>query len=798
MSKKIMLKIRLALRYLVVITLFTPAFCWSGMVLVKTTHSKIKDIIVQGSSRIEPETIVSYLALKKGDEYNQEKEILSIKELFQTDLFEDIKISFVSGVLYVHVTEAPLISEIKFSGNSRIKTSNLEKEILTHKGSSLSQSLIKSDVEKIKDLYKKSGRYAVSVEANIQREKDNRAKVIFEIKEGPKTKIRYINFVGNINYKSYELKSIILSKEASWYRFMSTSDVYDPDKIEYDKILLRKFYSSLGYADFSVTSVLAEIAQTKEYFSIIYTINEGEKFKFGKTEIISKNSDIDSKTFEHLKYATEGAVYNLSLVEKTVDEINDKLSNMGYMGNIVYPEETKDRNSKTVNVTFVIEKFSRITVDKINISGNSKTRDSLIRRQFRINEGDLFNRSAVNKAERSLRNLDFFENVNIDIHESLAYRDKVDIDVNVEEKSTSALHLQVGYNSADYGFGGISFTETNLLGTGRALSLGLQKYSKKMSTNISLTDPDFLQRNVVTGLSLFNTNAKGEADAPYLQETRGGSVSVGYEVKEDLNHSINYLIKNDKMITDSMSARSYNQYMHQSDYLPVMLLSDHAIYLAEEYGNNTTSLVSHKITYDRTDNIIIPKNGYIISATQIYSGLGGNKKYLKHELDLKFLKSFYSNDYTLKLTAEAGTMTGISGIKTGISERYSLGDMQMRGFEAAGLGPRHKLTREALSGKHYYKLTSELHFPVGAPKEFNLSGAVFCDVGGLWDYDIKTPNLYKRNDIHDSRAPRVSVGVGLVAITWIGPVRVYYALPPLKKKFYDETTRWHFAISSYL
>ncbi len=747
----------------------------SMLASVSAFADKIKNIDVFGNERVEKETIINYISLKTNQDFEQAKLLESVKELYKTDLFNDVSIKFLNGVLQVYVKETPLITKVQFNGNSRIKTGVLSKEIISHQGSSLRNSDVKLDVEKIKEIYRKSGRYAINVTSKIDNIGNNRVKLIFDIAEGPKTGIRYINFVGNNNYKDSELRSIIITKQSAWFRFMDSSDTYDPDRVEYDKYLLKRFYNSIGYADFRIISAVARLSSTRENFTLTYTIEEGDQYTYGDVDVASNVKEIDAKQFSGLISIKKGRIYNASELEAISELINDRLADMGYTGAIIYPEERKDKINKTISIKFIIEKASKTYLDKININGNLKTRDSVIRRQFKISEGDLFNRSAIVAGERNIRNLDYFETVAVDVEQSPSGNNKADVNINVEEKSTSSIQFEVGYNSMEGPVGRVNFVERNLLGTGRYLTIGVDKYRKKISQHIGITDPYFMDKELLFGGSVFRVDAKsGSEHTPYSIKSVGGNLRAGYELATDLRHDIFYTLKRDEIGGGTRNSPS--------------------IFIREQYGVIHTSSIANSLTYDKLDSTIVPKNGYIVSFTETDAGLGGDNKFVKHEIDFKIFKSFFNNDYTVKIAVDAGQINGWGGKKVRIGDRTNLGDYSFRGFAPAGIGPRVKGTNEALGGKNYYTITPELLFPLGLPKEFNVSGALFSDIGSLWGFDV-IDSAYSRDMVNDSSAPRVSVGMGILWVTRFAPIRLDYAIPIKKQKF-DETQRWTFRFST--
>jgi outer membrane protein insertion porin family len=742
---------------------------------------RINNITIDGNHRIEKETIESYLNLNVGDEFTIEKQNEAIRSLYSTSMFENIQISCTDGRLLVLVQETPFVSKVVFKGNNKVKTAVFLKEITTHAGDSLSKSKIQADIDKILEIYKRSGRFSVTVEPQIETKENSRVKVIFNITEGPKTAVRNIYFAGNESYRNTELKTVIMSKETAWYKFLDSNDTYDPDRMEYDKELLKEFYHSVGFADAQVISATAELSPTKEYFTLIYSIEEGEKYNIGTIDIDNKIADLDTGLVKKLISVKAGNLFNMTQLEKIADKISEELSNKAYQQVKASPELKKNRDSRTVDVTFLIEKADKTFINKINITGNPKTAEKVIRREFRIHEGDIFNRTRIEKSERALRNLDYFEKVSIKMNPT-KNAGRYDLNVDVEEKSTASVGMSLGYNSAEGPFGELSLIERNLVGTGKILNAAIHKSRKSITYSAGLTDPHFLDKDLSVGASLFNSKSGnsgsggfGDAAQPYSLDTIGSRLSIGYEITDDLYHNLGYTIKRDKLTVDKVTASTF---------------------IAEQAGKFTTSAIDHTLTYDRTDSRIVPKNGYIVSASHQYAGVGGDNNYLKNELDGKVFKSFFNNKLTIKLAGEVGMINGTNGHTVRISDRFKVGDSNLRGFASGGIGPRDKRTKEGIGGQKYYTFTTELNFPVGLPEEMNFTGAAFVDVGALWGFDVRKNSLYSKADIYDSTDPRVGAGVGFVWVTKLMPIKVYWALP-IRKKKYDETQHWHIGMATH-
>ena len=734
---------------------------------------KIQRIEIQGNTRTEQSTISNYLKLKIGDEFTKAKEIASIKSLYNAGRFENIALDFGSGTLRVRVQESPLVSKITFTGNSRVKTSQLQEHTLTFAGDSLDKLKIEKDIKTIIEYYKRSGRYLVQVESEIKNLENGRVAVIFKIKEGPKAYIKRINFVGNNSISSSDLKSYLMTKEYSLLSIFSSGDTYDPERLEHDKEILKRYYHSLGYADFNVISANAELSKTKDYFTVTYSVNEGAKYKIDDCIIDNKVPDL--KVDELSKFITvkTGEHYNLNVIESISDKMYNYLSNQGYPDAEVTPEVKKDFTTKKVSVSFTIEKAHRLFVDKIIISGNSKTKDNIIRRQMRIGEGDIFNNSLVTKSERRIRNLDFFEKVHVYPVQS-DKPGKANIIANVEEKSTSNIGFEVGYETSEGPFASITFIERNFVGTGKRIHSHIRKADKKISYAVGITEPYLFDKDLSLSFDISKYHSsKGIMDvgSPYDTNSLTGRIGLDYAISDDLSHGVYYALKSDEL-----------KALKNTD---IDTSSSKAI-LAEE-GEYLTSAVGHRLTYDRTNNRYNPKHGYILSATQEVAGLAGDISYVKHDLSAKFFKSIMEDEVTFRLSFGIGDIRayGDNGYVR-IHDRFSLGGYSLRGFDFGGIGPRDKSTKEGLNGKHYYTARAEIAFPVGLPKDYNFTGAIFLDVGGLWGFDIKNPKDIAKDDIFETSSPRLSIGVSAVWITKFAPLKFDYGIPIILDEKYDK------------
>lgn len=744
----------------------------------------INRIIIEGNKRVERSTIESYLTIKQGDNLTQEKQDASIKSLFNTALFDNVKITHNAGTMYVQVEETPLVIKVSIKGNSKVSSKKIMEEVMTKQGSSLRLSDIEYDKNKIIEMYKKAGRFAVQVTPDVKKLENNRVKVTFNVIEGPKTAVKTIRFVGNNNYRNDELRSVILTKETAWYRFLDSNDTYDPDRMEADKRFLTDFYNSVGFADFKILSASAELSPTKDHFVLTYAIEEGQKYQFGNIEIQNNLKEVKTDLLSKKIKVRKGKLFNGNLIDKTEDAIGEWLGDHGYPLVDVNHEMVKNPITNTVDIKFIVDKASKVFVRKINIRGNLKTHEKVIRREFKIAEGDVLNRSQIVNAHRNLSRLDYFDPKILVDAKQTEIPGRYDINVDLQEKSTSSIGLDIGYNTASGPFARLSYEDRNVLGTGRDFNASVHKAKRSSTYSVGLTDPYFMDKNLSLGtaLSYTTTSSKGlhshsflGDNSPYALDTKSARVTAGYDLIDDLKHSINYTIKHDDLRVSQKQDSKF---------------------IKEQVGKYTTSEIGHSLILDKTDNINMPKSGFAIIGTQSYAGVGGNNKYLKHDITTDIYSSYADNKYTLKLSGSLGDIRAPNGHTVRINDRFNLGDASMRGFAPQGIGPRDKKTGEGLGGKKYYSATAELLFPIGMPQEFNLTGALFTDIGGVYDFDIKKGSDYRRDEVHDSKDARISYGVGLIWNTRIAPIRIDYAFR-FRKKSYDEVQPWHLRFSTH-
>ncbi len=725
----------------------------------------IAGIVVQGNSRVEPDSVRSYLAVKEGDPFDPEKLDQSLKTLFATGLFADVKLSRDGNNLVIQVVENPIINRIAFEGNSKLEDDALRQEIQSRPRVVFTRAKVQADVKRILELYRRSGRFNATVEPKIIQLEQNRVDLVFEIHEGSTTGIRAITFVGNEHYSDGSLREVIRTKESAWFRFLSSDDRYDPDRVNFDRELLRKFYLSEGYADFRVASAVAELTPDKEDFFVTFTVSEGPRYKFGKIDVVSRFEKLDVAPLKSLLTVHEGDWYDADEVDRTINVLTEEVGSLGYAFVDIRPNIKRNKDTRTIDLTFEIQEGPRVYVERINISGNTRTLDKVIRREFRLVEGDAFNAAKLRRSQQRLNNLGFFQKVDISNQPGSA-PDKTVIDVSVVEQSTGELSFGAGYSTAGGVLGDVSIHERNLLGRGQDLRLGLSLGTQQTQINLSFTEPYFLDRNVAAGFDVFRITTDNQDQSSYDQKSLGFALRTGFNLSENLRQNLHYTLRQD-IVSNVPSGAS--------------------IYIKQQEGTAWTSEIGTQFMYDRRDNRQFPSKGYFLRYGIDLGGLGGTEHYVRNKIDGAYFYSI-ADQWVLSLSGEFGVVMPIKD-DLRISNRWFVGGDNLRGFAVGGIGPRDTHTHDALGGRYYGVSSLELSFPLGLPQEFQILGKAFTDAGTLWGTEESGPTVV------DDKALRASVGVGLQWISPFGPIRVDYAIPVVKKP-YDEIQHFRFSFGT--
>lgn len=747
---------------------------WSGGVFAQMPRgpvtqaplgSVVRDIKIEGTQRIDPETVQSYLLIKPGDPADPERLDRSLKALFATGLFADVTLRQDGGTLIVRVVENPIINRIAFEGNRRVNDELLLSEVQLRPRVVYTRTKVQNDVKRVLDLYRRSGRFAATVEPKVIQLPQNRVDLIFEINEGQVTGVRRINFVGNQQFSDGRLREVIQTRESRWWRILSTDDTYDPDRLSFDRELLRKFYLANGYADFRVVSAVAELTPDREGFYITFTIEEGDRYKFRSIDVISRIRDLNIEELRR-KVTTEPADwYDADKVEQSITALTDEVGSLGYAFVDVRPRINRDREAKVIDVTYEIQEGPRVYVERINITGNVRTLDKVIRREFRLAEGDAFNTAKMRRSRQRIRNLGFFDKVEVTNVPGDA-PDRTVINVDVQERSTGELSFGVGFSTADGALGDISIRERNLLGRGQDLKLSFTLSQRRQEIDLAFTEPYFLDRNLSAGFDIFHITRDFQNESSFDQKNVGFTLRSGYQITEALRQTLRYTLREDTI--ENVSA-------------------DASRLIREQQGSTLSSLVGQELLYDQRDDRFDPTEGYYLRLINDFAGLGGDVTFLRNRVGAG---GYYpiTNEWIASLTGELGYIQDF-GEAIRIQNRFFIGGETLRGFASAGIGPRDITTGDALGGREYAIGSAELTFPSGLPKELGIRAKVFSDFGVLRDPDTTGP------EVADVDSIRVSIGVGAVWRSPFGPIRLSLATP-VRKEDFDETELFRFSFGS--
>jgi len=719
----------------------------------KVTQPIIEEIIIEGAQRVEPRTIKSYLLVRKGDLFNQARLNRSLKSLFATSLFSDVSFSLQKANLIIQVVENPLINRVAFEGNNARTDEELGTEINLRPRVIFTRTKIQNDVERILTIYRRTGRFAAKVEPKLIQLPQNRVDLIFEINEGDITNVESVRFVGNQKISDDTLSSVIKTKESAWWRFLSDDDVYDPDRLNYDIALLRKFYLTEGYADFRVLSSSAELTPNKKRFFITFSINEGKRYR---VDNVSVNANLRGLKVEELSdnvIIQKGDWYDVEIVEKVVDKLTNKIGELGHAFVDVRPKIKRDRKTGGINIIFEIKEGPRVFVEKIDISGNVRTMDKVIRREFRIIEGDAFNSSKLRRSKQRIENLGYFEKVNLQNKQGSS-KDKAIVKVEVEEKSTGSISVGAGFSSSVGALAEFGISEKNFLGKGQKLNLKTTIASSKSQIDLSFTEPYFLDQDVSSGIDLFHSRQDFQSVSSFDMQRTGLGLRIGYPVNENLRQNWAYLIRKATIKDIDSSASSLIQKTKGTEYL---------------------SQLQHVITHDKLDKQLEPTEGYLLALTTSLAGLGGGLQHLNNYIRGQ---KYYSiaDEWVASLSGGAGYVFGI-GKDVHLLERFHLGGNNLRGFESRGADPRDTATDDALGGEWIYTGSLQLRFPVGLSKDFGVSGRAFTDLGGIGS--LSPTNSTTK----DPGSIRLAPGLGLSWRSPMGPILLDFGFPVLKESY---------------
>jgi outer membrane protein insertion porin family len=801
----------------------------------------VSSIVVQGNQRVEADTIRSYFRPGPNGQLGAFEIDEGVKALISTGLFQDVHSSIQGGRLVITVTENPVINRIAFEGNKKVKDEQLKSEIQSKERGTLSRPVVQADTARIVEVYRRSGRFDVRVEPKIIELPNNRVDLVFEVTEGVKTGVRLIQFVGNRAYSSYRLRDIIKTSETRWFlSFLQTGDIYDPDRIEADRELLRRFYLKHGYIDVRIVSAVAEFDPTRNGFVITFTIEEGEQYRVGAVDVQSMIRSLDPSWLRVKLRIYPGDVYNAEAVEKTVEDMTIEAARQGFAFATVRPSATRDAQTHTVNLVFTVTEGQRVYIERINIRGNTRTRDYVIRREFDLAEGDAYNRALVNRAERRLKNLTYFKSVKITTEPGSA-PDRVILSVDLEEQSTGEFSVSGGYSTADGFLGEVSVAERNLLGRGVFGKIALQYGQYTKGAQLSYVDPYFLGYRVALGIDVFYKQQLPTSYVSYETQTIGFGTRLGFTLREDLGLQLRYSLYQQKitLAPNLMNCNNINPDFVNTFPTPDKInttpaltpplgyagiancYSDGEASLAVKSGVANgpvlTSLVGYTLTHNTLDNNRNPTAGLLAEFRQDFAGVGGDVKFVRTTTDLYNYREVFPDVIGL-VHLQGGQIAGLGG-GLRMLDHFQMGPNLVRGFAPAGIGPRDQtqfpftgIYGDALGGTYYWGASLELQTPLYfLPKDAGIKVAAFADAGSLWNYVGPTTFPATGEVISGSSCPtfgpgiansvpcpidngmhvRTSVGVGVIWESPFGPLRFDYSFP-LTKEPYDRVQQFRF------
>jgi outer membrane protein insertion porin family len=787
--------------------------------------AQANSIDVRGNRRVETSTVQSYFKLGPGGRLSAEQENEGLKALVATGLFEDVRTEHSGGRLVITVVENPVINRVAFEGNKKAKDEQLNAEIQSKPRGTLSRPTVQADVQRIIEIYHRTGRFDVSVDPKIIELPNNRVDLVFEITEGQKTGVKLINFVGIHAFSSGRLKDVIKTSESNWLSFLQTTDIYDPDRVEADRDLLRRFYLKHGFADVRIVAAVGEYDPAKKGFVVTFTIDEGAQYRIGTVDVVSNVRAIDPVSLRGSLKLGVGSVYNADLVEKTVEAMTIEAAKHGYAFANVRPRGDRDFQKHVINLTFLVEEGTRAYIERINIRGNTRTRDYVIRREFDIGEGDAYNRALIDRAERRLKNLNYFKTVKI-TNEPGSAPDRVVVNVNVEEMSTGEFSVAGGYSTSDGFIAEVSVADRNLMGRGQFAKASVSYGQYTRGFNLSFVEPYLLGYRMAGGIDIFARQSLASSYVSYNTQTLGTNLRLGFALSEELSlqphYSIyrqeitlpwqlnNCIFSSNALINGGPGVNTTNEgvfnaaqntdtiinpgtqggcYFDGETTLPVR------IELSQ--GSVVTSLLGYTLAYSTLDNNKSPTSGLYASITQDFAGVGGDVNFIRSTVESR---TYYEllPDIVGVLHLQGGYLSGWGGSSLRMLDNFQMGPNLVRGFAPAGIGPRDVTpgtTNDALGGTIFWGASVEAQTPLYfLPKEIGIKVAAFADAGSLWGYKSETfwNVTGETMQVADSNAVRSSVGMGVIWDSPLGPLRFDFAYA-LTKQSYDHTQFFRFS-----
>lgn len=753
---------------LLFVFLFSAVLTVPHDAFAQTTNETVtvSEIAISGNSRVSDSTISAYLPVRVGDAISEDSLDNAIDSLFATKLFNDVTINIEGTRISIAVVENPIVNRVNIEGNDVLDDERLLAELDIQPRRVFTRKVAVDATQKLLDIYRLSGRYAAEITPQVIRLDNNRVDLIFEVDEGPLIKVTSISFIGNETFSDFALRQVISSRQVRWWAFLSSVDKYDESRLDYDARLLRQFYLGRGYANIEIKRAQGGLLADRSGFALTFEIDEGTRYKLRDVSFTSQITDIDVSKFRDDIPLEKGDWYNVKGLEQGLLNVTNSLGNLGYAFVDVRPQVTPDTDSNELDIEISIGEGRKNYIERIEVVNNSRTRDTVIRRELEVVEGDPYNQLKLDKSLRNIKNLGFFRTVDISTVRGSA-DDQTIAKINVEEQSTGDFSIGVGYSSLDKSTVSLGINERNFLGSGRGLKFSTSLSESRSDYRLGLTEPYFLDRDLRGSAEIFNQKVE---NSTLTTKSTGVNLGVAFDAADDYYHRIGYELSSADSTQSSTTATSLT---------------------GEENKDLLRSALSYTIGRSTLDNRFDPTEGYLYELDETVSGLGGDVTFMKTSVRASYFKPLNFNSFILGARGRAGFVDGL-GEKVTQSARFYLGGRTVRGFDSSGIGPRDTGANSAVGGNYMYSATAEIVSSYGLSEDLGVRWTVFSDIGSVWDTDYPSGVTGANDD-----SLRQSVGVGFLWDTAVGPLTFYWA-DAFSKTSHDQLKRFQFNIGTRL
>lgn len=709
--------------------------------------------------------------------------------------------TFVHQAAAQTVAEGRVINRVAFEGNRRVRSEVLAPDMQTRANVAYNPATVAADAERITEIYRRSGRALAQVSSRIVELPNGNVDVVFTINEGARTTIKSIEFTGNSAFSDRRLRDIMTSEESGILTLLKTTDVYDPDRVANDLDLIRRYYLRRGYADFQIISTDVAFDAQRGGYLINIVLDEGQQYTVGAVSVDSRIPAVDDADLQRRVLTRSGRVYDATEVERTLVDLTTEVSRRGFPFAQVRPVGVRNFEAGTVDIGYVVEEGPRVYVERINVRGNTRTREEVIRRELDLGEGDPYNKVLLDRAERRLNNLGFFETVRISNEPSMS-PDRVIINIDVEDKPTGSFSVAGGYSTAEGFIGEVSLSENNFLGRGQAVRIAGQLGQRTRGIDFSFTEPFFLGYRLAAGIDLFSKYSDETNFARYENRMTGGTLRLGVPITEEFSITARYSLFQQDLKIPNTRAQPYNDCSAPVPGVPMPgrpaceQNGEASLAVKESAGKTITSLAGLTFTYNTLDNFQNPTSGVFAEIRPEVAGLGGDSKYFRVSGDARYYHELFEDVIGIA-RVQGGHVRAFGNQRLRIVDHYFLGPSLVRGFESSGIGPRDISTADAaanaVGGTTYFGGSLEVQFPMPIlPRTLGMRGAVFADAGTLFGYKGNTQFTGGNIVVRDDRKIRSSVGVGLLWNSPLGPIRFDYAVATSKAQG-DRTQAFRFS-----